>query len=344
MKPINPHFLVTTHIADLPDPSIQIVMVDGTVPNWQPRQGIDLHFDHHNPDGAMCQLEELPLYELSGCDQEITLNNYCFVTTQVDADACVAAAAIIIASEYGGFINRNYGALQKQDWYRNLQSIALDCDHLGIPANYPHLQSFDKFAANVVAGLKEQGFALSREMRLPQNRQQWTESERLEYHSACFKQGTLSLVKAVLGESPYPMAVNYWNEQNKLKSSLEPRLSLVKGSLFIDLTGWDLGYIDPRIPLWVAAGIYAKTPYTLTKRDRVNPAGTSYTLGCDPAHPLYSQVDYTDIWAVLTALEQAKNPDYTIPGWGGRKTVGGSSWNQTSNLSPDEILEVLDSL
>lgn len=43
-------YLVTTDHHHIPSDH-QIVMVDGTVPDWTPRPQ-DLHWDHHRPGGA----------------------------------------------------------------------------------------------------------------------------------------------------------------------------------------------------------------------------------------------------------------------------------------------------
>lgn len=76
-------YLATTKPTAIDQP---VIMVDGTVPDWTFKPE-DRHFDHHRSGGAKVQIDEIPTSvagELQG--------NEVFVTTQVDADACAAAA------------------------------------------------------------------------------------------------------------------------------------------------------------------------------------------------------------------------------------------------------------
>ncbi len=58
-----PMYLVTTNADRLPSDH-QIIMVDGTVPDWEAKPG-DLHWDHHRPGGADVQMDEIPLPDRS---------------------------------------------------------------------------------------------------------------------------------------------------------------------------------------------------------------------------------------------------------------------------------------
>jgi hypothetical protein len=51
-------YLVTTKADRLPTDH-QIIMVDGTVPDWKAKPG-DLHWDHHRPGGADVQIDKIP--------------------------------------------------------------------------------------------------------------------------------------------------------------------------------------------------------------------------------------------------------------------------------------------
>ena len=71
-------FVVTTinEVLERVNSEFQIVIVDGTVPNFQLRE-TDLHFDHYSPDRKAVQIDEIP--------NHLSLRNkVCFVTTQVD--------------------------------------------------------------------------------------------------------------------------------------------------------------------------------------------------------------------------------------------------------------------
>lgn len=121
----------------------------------------------------------------------------------------------------------------------------------------------------------------------------------------------------------------------------------------------------------------ADSPITLAQREVFVDnefKGYSYTLGIIPLHPGVEKLDYTkDVFDALTKAEWERNGyhyDHTIRklitekeltnltlkdrldlvrehklGWGGRKTVGGSSWNTPSGLTPEEAIDtVLDTL
>ena len=119
-------FLVTTKLDRLPDGPI--VMLDGTVPGWSPKEG-DRHYDHHRTGGAKIQIHEIPdddwLHSSNFFENFMTevpaRNSVTIVTTQVDADACVAAAYWLMEEKPTGEI------------YRKLEAIAFDCDYLGVP-------------------------------------------------------------------------------------------------------------------------------------------------------------------------------------------------------------------
>lgn len=77
-------YLVSTDLFQRPN--TPIVMVDGTLPGWSPRPQ-DIHLDHHQPGGADVQIAEIPEGLFPAADAT-------FVATQIDADACAAAARI----------------------------------------------------------------------------------------------------------------------------------------------------------------------------------------------------------------------------------------------------------
>ncbi len=83
-------YLVTTEVSRIPT-GYQIVMVDGTVPGWR-RSPQDLHWDHHRPQGADIQIDEMPVPTKSLMEDFAGQLPPCIVTPQLDADACCAAA------------------------------------------------------------------------------------------------------------------------------------------------------------------------------------------------------------------------------------------------------------
>jgi hypothetical protein len=113
-------FLVTTHVEDIPQ-NTQVIMIDGTVPGWQINPG-DRHYDHHRPNGPDIQIDDIP-DEFFGLEEDAV-----FTTTMLDADACAAAAWIILLTK------NTYEGLDADLLDRaktNLRAIAYDCDHLG---------------------------------------------------------------------------------------------------------------------------------------------------------------------------------------------------------------------
>ena len=351
-------FLVTTDKArvEAERKGSRVFMVDGTVPGWSPQSG-DAHWDHHRAGGGRVQLDEMQDVANVLCKDNLV------VTTQLDADAAVAAAWLCLGGEAGGSVS-------PEDFNR-LWAIAHDCDHLYVPDSHSGLASF---AAMAVADLKAHGFGLAGELGLPKNRKEWTGEDKERYASIGFERATFWLVDAVLGDRPWPgdspEAQEYWGKVEGFTRQLvqEERLSLYgKTGLgwSYDLRGIN-DYVDPRAANRAIAstGVTAQTPVVLKIGDhRSVPGGIGYTLGSDPAHPKAHRLDYSrsETWYRLNLHEAkarglelslvAKHWDHKaqkdLPSfsealgfspWGGRDKVGGSGWNTASQLSPDDVM------
>lgn len=318
-------YLVTTRPKKL---ALPVAMVDGTVPGWEFKPG-DIHYDHHTPNGADIQLQEME-------DAPVLTGEWCFVTTQVDADACVAACWLQLTEEE-----------RKQNKER-LEAIAYDCDHLGVPKRLSHLGDFATFA---VGALKSNSTKIIEEVGLPTDRKRWSIEQKELFASTAFKQGTEWLWAACIGECPFPGEMGegeeYWDEIEENINFIIDRglISLYRDCLLFDGKGLGGKYIDPRC--WLVAaerlGYETETPITLTQREVFVDnkfKGYSYTIGSIPLHPSQEKLDYTKgVFSALTEAEKNRNPN--ADGWGGRKTVGGSGWNTPSNLLPQEIIDIV---
>lgn len=372
-------YLVTTNCNSIPTDH-QIFCLDGTPPKWEPKPG-DYHADHHRPGGAKVQIEEMAL----GANENWVLieglangQPQCIVTTQVDADACVAAAAAQLpAWQMFDVINQC-----EAEVYKRLKAIAHDCDHLCVP---PELSEMADFAAQAVATLKQEGFKIAGQMELPSDRCQWTLEQREEYASRAFQHGTEWLIAAARGECPWPgengEANVYWQQVQDDSTLLcrAGRIWFHQGMAICDLRS--IGrYVDPRAFLRSIQAIKTSInevygyqnvdcdrvgelcPETLTIRDHKSNEGISYTLGCVPTHPDIDSLDYTTgTFQALTAAEARKRRcsqqqieaieihwlKSELPSilgfdpWGGRATVGGSGWTTPSVLTPQEVVEIV---
>ena len=340
-------FLVTTQLADIPSYR-QIVMIDGTVPGWERKLG-DLHFDHHRPGGANVQIEEIP--------EEVGRKigtSAAFVTTQVDADACAAAAWLILELQdaMGAGIKLAPEAKEK------LLAISYDCDHLGVP---PELEEYREFAAKAVAALKESGSAIAAELGLPSDRKSWSAQDKQKYATTCFEQGAWALHDAALGTEPWPgergEAEPYFQRLEQLRPLVYEHCRLVEGCAVFDQRTF-AGYVDPRLLVDWARENSAPLPFTLTVRDgsrlpnaltgeqaEANPQ-YSYTLGHIPLHPLgcpnYSDNGY---WGALAFGEIFYRESRGIPApettWGGLNAVGGSGWNDPALKPPESVINLV---
>lgn len=350
-------YLVTTYATDIPKDK-QIVMVDGTVPGWEPKPG-DLHFDHHRPGGQPVQIMEIPA--------DTRIENAIFVTTQVDADACCAAAWLQL-------IQRNNVSPEKLgEIYTKLSAIAYDCDHLGV-SNY--LSEYAEFARNAVAALKLSGKQIVKDLGFPADRKSWSAEQKRAYASEAFRKGTEYLVEAALGDRPWPgecgEAKTYWTQYEAQKPMLASRFRMYKSVGIFDSRGIS-EYIDPRHLLEWVRQQPDHINITLTVRDRplelfhteeklilqkqgaekledgdtefqINLSAFTYTLGCVPLHksgsPKFSD---RNVWEALSKAEQNKRYFLNLPmptgGWGGRNEVGGSSWNDAAILFPEEVID-----
>ena len=327
-------YLVTTKADRLPTDQ-QIIMVDGTVPDWVAKPG-DLHWDHHRPGGADVQMDEIPLPETrSLLEEHSTDQPSCFVTTMVDADACCAAAWVQLPRE-----------ILAAETIAKLRAIAWDCDHLMVP---PELSQYAEFAAKAVAALKLVSEGIASELGLPQGRNHWSDEHWEAYSSEAFRRGTEWLMQAAQGQRAYPgergEADDYWQQVETDAQMLkdEHRIEFVStkpGAIAVcNLQGIGRS-VDPRAFYQaIASASESLRPETLTIRDH-RLGGKQYTLGSIPLHPQVHLLDYTQgTFDRLTQAEQLKNS--ASGAWGGRRTVGGSPWNTPSRLTVEEIMALL---
>lgn len=317
-------YLVTTKPIFVEEP---VIMVDGTVPDWQFKSE-DKHFDHHRPGGAKVQIAEIP----KSLSENLT-GNEVFVTTQVDADACVAAAWCQVGKKID------------EETKRKLEAIAWDCDHLTVP---PELKDLAKFAAEAVATLKLVSAKIPEKLSLPKHRSQWSEDQRIAYASEAFRLGSEWLINACLTQCLFPgennEAAEYWQQVEANRDLLIQQQRIVylttPMGLFpvCDTRGMNC-YVDPRSFLQALTNVDNILPMTLTARTFKDGKGTTYTLGCISTHPQAEQFDYTlCVFQNLTEAEKAKNPE--AEAWGGRSTVGGSGWNTPSLLTKEEVVAI----
>ncbi len=330
-------YLVTTEVSRIPT-GHQIVMVDGTVPGWK-KSPQDLHWDHHRPQGADIQIDEMPIPTTSLMEDFAGELPPCIVTPQLDADACCAAAWFQLPR-----------SCLKQSTVDRLRAIAWDCDHLIVPEG--ELSQWSEFAAKAVIALKTTGAAIVNELELPKNRHTWSRSQWETYFSAGFKRDTEWLIAAAKGKRPWPgeqgEADNYLQgiERDAALLLAQKRIQLLPTPRGVVAVGdlRDIGhYIDPKSFNQAIASLTdleTLRPETLLVREHKY-GGIQYTLGCLPAHPQTQHLDYTArIFERLTQAELAKDP--SSQGWGGRRTVGGSGWNTPSHLTPEEAIALLD--
>jgi hypothetical protein len=341
-------YLVTTDKSKLPQHS-PIVMVDGTVPGWTAK-ATDLHFDHHRPGGADIQLQEIE-------GQKLPDEDFTFVTTQVDADACAAAAWLLLEQQQ----------LDPADAYEAraaLTAIAYDCDHLGLPSG----EEWDKyrlFAAKVVAAMKETGNKIAQDLGLLANRKEWKEEDRIKHASWCFELGTQSLVHAAIGMKPYPgengEADPYFERMESQRSAVYENCRTYQGCAIFDQRPFQGEYVDPRLLVEWCRENHIYSPVTLTVRDGSRLPNSvlldeglelelfSCTLGSVPLHAKGSP-KYSDrrVWEKLAELERnvRTNQGLSLPetNWGGRNEVGGSGWRDPVICTPEQIIDTVDAV
>lgn len=334
-------YLVTTEKNIIPSsPQHLVVMVDGTVPGWS-KGDMNLHFDHHRVGGADIQIDEIPMgYLLDfSLDYEPV-----FVTTQLDADACVAAAWLQL--------NPNNVSEEKK---LKLRAIAYDCDHLAVPE---FLADLGDFAAQAVAALKSEGFKIADEINLPKNRKDWTQEDKVAYASLGFKRGVEWLIDATLDKRPYPgelgEAAEYWAQVKKDEELfiVENRVSKYKDALIFSMLDWKGRYVDPRASLRAAKRLGLSATLTLTQRETTE--GWSYTLASRDNN-LMSKYDAFKSLTIAEAIERNVDVDLVekhwrkpelneklgFDPWGGREKVGGSGWRTPSKLTPVEVIDTL---
>jgi hypothetical protein len=341
-------YLVTTDKAALP--TTPICMVDGTVPGWSAKDE-DLHFDHHvGANGAKIQLLDIP----GGVQVS---DDVTFVTTQVDADACAAAAWIQL-------LQMKLDAGSQYQAFVHLSAIAYDCDHLGLPAG-GEWDPYRDFAKKAVAALKESSGAYIAELGLSKDRKTWSESDKTAFASLAFERGTKWLIAAALGDCNWPGELGeadaYFERMEQQRPRVYEKCFLYRGVAVFDQSSFE-GYVDPRILVeWARES--GGSNVTLTMRDGShlpNAQATlaeyaenrqfdgldlwSYTLGSVPLHETGSpQFSKSDVWTALAGLEVevrkgfGLNPPATT--WGGRDEVGGSGWRDPAVAVYGQVLD-----
>ena len=330
-------YLVTTDISRLPKPPV--AMVDGTVPGYVVREG-DLYYDHHRIGGAEIQIDEIGA-GVNNAYQGIKA----IVTTQLDADACVAAAWVQL-----------YGDNISKENHRKLRAIAFDCDHLKVP---DELADLADFAAQAVAAMKSEGFKIAEQLGLPEDRKNWTEDQKVAYASAGFRQGTEWLIAAVKGDRSYPgelgEAADYWQQVQSDEQLFidEQRITKYKDALLFNMIGWGGRYVDPRASLRAAKRLGMSAALTLTQRETKD-GGWSYTIASAQKNLL---TEFNAFYKLTKAEAIKRKVDTAIVNtywkkaelnaligfdpWGGREAVGGSGWRSPSLLSPNEVIDAL---
>lgn len=331
-------FCVTTRkevLENLKSEGYYLVGIDGTVPN-----GAELYdelYDHHRPNGAEIQMDEIDDHNLRGGIKKrlAKVEKLAFITTMVDADAQVATFY---------FLTRLNG-IDVTDSFNFLRAISYDCDHLAVPLHYQ--ERYEKKASMVVAALKEVSNDLIQKLGLSSNRREWSIEDKELFASKAFELGVMVIIPSLLnGIWDYEsLAKSYWEQVEKNTEMLisEGRISEYMGVAIFDSKSLGGTYIDPRC--WYRAldvlGLDCYTGIALTQREVIVEnqfQGYSYTIGKIPLSKFDG--DFTQgLFSSLTEEERKINPN--CDGWGGRATVGGSGFNSPSNLSPDQIITII---
>lgn len=319
-------YIVTTRkeiLENLRQEGYYIIGVDGTVPD-----AVELYdelYDHHRTGGAEIQILELDDFQKPEADK------IAIITTMLDADA--------VCSAY--YVTKKICGVEPQN-KRWLEAVSYDCDHLGVPEKYSDLADD---AAMCVAAMKETSNQLISELGLNPDRRSWSIENKEKYASTGFQLGVANL------DNPdwnyREIAKPYWQKVRKNTQMIidQKRITAINFGFLFNQQGIK-DYIDPRC--WIKAtqqmGIDSPDRFlTLTAREvfiKNEYKGLSYTLGSVPLHPKLESWDYTQgVFQALTEAEREIDPN--ADGWGGRKTVGGSGWNTTSNLSPEEVFDIV---
>jgi len=217
-------FVVTTRrevLEDLKQEGWYLIGVDGTVPN---SHGLyDELYDHHRPNGADIQLDEMTEYSQSRECFGTYGKPIAVITTSVDADAIVSAYRLM--DEY---------AHLDQEQINLLRAIAYDCDHLAVPAD---LSKYADQAAQVVAALKEEANRLAKKLNLPvDRRRQWNVEDKEKFGSLAFEEGVKLISKLLRGEWEYRWTANkYWQGVKKITQQIkaEKRISRYRNHLMV---------------------------------------------------------------------------------------------------------------
>ena len=277
----------------------QYISVDGNV------IGHDLLFDHHKPDGAQVQMDELPeKFELQ--DQTV------FCTLNVDEDAVISTMIL----KNGGISAFSESAIKE------LRHASLSCDQLIKPNQLFYY-------------LKDYGFQL--QMKYFHGKKELSDNEKASFYAKMVD----FLEIYMKHKSPLKLDPKF---NGKFESYLDKQRmrffsigfqDIQKKCAFIDVSR--TGAVSPHI-MYELAREKSIEVILIKYSDKKSTDGNIFTIGIDPN----SKIDKNKIFPLFDELNNIDPNIDSSHQWAGRAGVGGSPYKRGSGLSISQVMSLLD--
>ena len=332
----------------------KVIFVDGFVENHSIESKKVMTFDHHYKGGSDTSLGEVldnhnNLESISELSVEI--ENYekinedykiLFVTPQLDADAIIGTALIVHILQSDGQCDMT----MISRWM--LEAICFDCDYLYVPLR---LKMFEKEATIFNQILKEMKNEEAKFLEIDIRNS--TLKEKEELNSNCFYMGVMRIInylqddEALIFEYEYEQTDNYIQNQNKLKDLIrnDNRIKIYSEIAVFNAINIK-SYCDPRN--WYSILPEVEENKNKKSHDVVvfvreivennKHKAWTYSIALKPnPNP---KMNLNSLWDLMNNKEKNNNPN-ALEHWGGRSTIGGSPRSEGSQLSLDDVLDII---
>jgi hypothetical protein len=277
----------------------QYISVDGNV------IGNDIMFDHHKPNGAPVQMDELP-------DEFLLSDKTVFCTLNVDEDAVISTMIL----KNGGL--SAFNGAQKDE----LRHASLSCDQLIKPNALFYY-------------LKDYGFQL--QMKYFHGKKELNDQEKASFYSKMVD----FLEIYMKHRSPLKLDPKFNGKFEGYLDKQRVRFFLIgfqlinKNCGFIDIS--QTGAVSPHV-MYELARQKSVEVILIKYSNKQNTNGSIFTIGIDPN----SELDKEKIFPLFEELNALDPNIDDIHKWAGRAGVGGSPYKHGSGLTAGQIMNLLD--
>jgi hypothetical protein len=343
-------YLVTDDLADIQCIQQQIVMINGTINNWQSRD-FDRQFNTRRA-GSEQLTSCMEILEKDPFDDD-----YYFVTTAVNPSACATAALLYLINDQKIAVSLSGERFDAAKGW--LSALCLEDQLFGCSQSSGWLTSEVAIAKDRIASLQVCFEQTSAEMGFPSNSALWDKAMCKAYQTECFRRGTEQILCSIFFEDNHMQGCpnvdnSYWKQIYELESYVNNCARMIDRCGVLDQRSLRK-YCDPRLLVeWVRGQADHENFVLLVKDSSIQFSDRAirnyrYVLQSVPFHksgpPHFST---SRIWVALTEAEKMRREtlgmSHALTPWQGNEERGNSSWSCNSILSPKEVVKLVSDL